>query len=256
MSQDLKGKIALVTGASRGIGRAIAERLAKDGAVVAVHYGRSKDSAEATVAAIKAAGGDAFAIGAELTEKGAVAKLFAALDAELVKRTGNNNFDILVNNAGIAPFVSFEDTTEQHLDDIFAVNVKALYLITQEAAKRLNDGGRVISTSSVVARMPFPAVPAYSMLKAPVDNLTKTLAVAFGSRNITVNAVAPGVIDTDMAEFVRSEDGQTLALSMQALKRVGKPDDVADVVGFLAGPAARWVTGEIIEVGGGNGLTL
>lgn len=256
MSQNLKGKIALVTGASRGIGRAIAERLGRDGALVAVHYGRSKAAADDVVAAIKAAGGEAFAVGAELTEKGAVAKLFDALDAELVKRTGKANFDILVNNAGIAPFVGFDETTEQHLDDIFAVNVKALFLISQAAAKRLNDGGRVISTSSIVSRMPFAPVPAYSMLKAPVDNLAKTLAGVLGARNITVNTVAPGIIDTDMAEFVRSEDGTALALNMQALKRVGKPKDVADVVGFLAGDDARWVTGQTIEVGGGSGLTL
>jgi 3-oxoacyl-[acyl-carrier protein] reductase len=254
MSKPLTGKIALVTGGSRGIGRAIAGKLAADGATVAVHYGRSEGAATAVVADIKAQGGDAFVIGAELTEPGAIAKLFASLDAELAAR-GKKTFDILVNNAGIAPFVSFAETTEKQLDDIYAVNVKALYFITQAAVPRMNDGGRIISTSSIVARAPFPAVAAYSMLKAPVDNLTKALAVELGPRAITVNAVAPGAIDTDMAEFVGSTEGAEMVQGKQALKRVGTVDDVADVVSFLAGPQSRWVTGEIIEVGGGSVLT-
>ena len=255
MSKPLANKVALVTGASRGIGRAIAEKLSADGATVAVHYGRSQAAADEVVAAIKAKGGDAFAVGAELTEKGAVAKLFQGVDAELKKR-GVAKFDILINNAGIAPFVSFADTTEAQLDDIYAVNVKALFFITQAALPRLNDGGRIISTSSIVSRAPFPAVAAYSMLKAPVDNLTRSLAVELGPRAITVNAVAPGAIDTDMAEFVRTPEGAQLVLSKQALQRIGKADDVADVVAFLAGPQARWVTGETIEVGGGSVLTF
>ena len=162
--------------------------------------------------------------------------LFAALDQELTTRTGDTKFDILVNNAGIAPFVSFADTTEDVLDEIYTVNVKSLFLITQEAVKRLKEGGRIISISTGAVRTPFPAVAAYSMLKAPLDNLTKSLAVELGARGITVNAVAPGVIDTDMSAFVRSADGEAFALGKQALKRIGKPDDIADVVSFLAGP--------------------
>ena len=256
MSKSLAGKIALVTGASRGIGRAIAESLGQDGALVAVHYGKSKAAADEVVAKIKSQGGDAFAVGADLSKKGATQTLFAAFDQELTTRTGDTKFDILINNAGIAPFVGFADTTEDVFDEIYTVNVKSLFLITQEAVKRLREGGRIISISTGAVRVPFPAVAAYSMLKAPLDNLTKSLAVELGARGITVNAVAPGVIDTDMSAFVRSADGEAFALGKQALKRVGKSDDIADVVSFLAGPKARWVTGQVIEATGGSALTF
>jgi 3-oxoacyl-[acyl-carrier protein] reductase len=256
MSKPLAGKIALVTGGGRGIGRAIAETLAADGALVAVHYGKNKAAADEVVAKIKSGGGDAFTVGADLSQKGAAAVLFAAFDAEIIRRTGAAKFDVLVNNAGIAPFVGFAETTEEVMDEIYAVNVRAVFFVTQAAVSRLNDGGRIVSTTSIVARTPFPAVAAYSALKPPVDNLTKSLAVELGPRAITVNAVAPGVIDTDMSQFVRSEDGMNFTLSKQALKRVGKADDIADVVAFLAGPRARWITGQVIEAGGGSGLTF
>lgn len=256
MSKPLQGKTALVTGGSRGIGRSIAKALAADGATVAVHYGRNRDAADSVVADITSAGGVAFAVGADLAKKGAAQALFSALDPELVKRNGAARFDILVNNAGIAPFVDFANTTEEVMDEIYAVNVRSLFFVTQEAVKRLNDNGRIISTTSIVVRTPFPAVAAYSMLKAPVDNITKSLAVELGSRGITVNAVAPGVIATDMAEFAHTADGEAFVKSKQALQRVGQPEDVADVVAFLAGPRGRWVTGETIEVGGGSGLVF
>jgi 3-oxoacyl-[acyl-carrier protein] reductase len=257
MSKSLSGKIAVVTGASRGIGRSIAETLAAKGALVAVHFGKSKGPADEVVAKIKAAGGDAFAVGADLAKKGAAQALFAAVDQELQQRTGDTKFDILVNNAGIAPFINFADTTEDILDELYAVNVKSLFLITQEAVKRLRDDGRIISTSSGVVRTPLPAVAAYSMLKAPLDNLAKSLAVELGPRGITVNTVAPGVINTDMAAgIVGNADGQAFAISKQALKRIGQPDDVSDVVAFLAGPESRWVTGQTIDVTGGSVLTF
>ncbi|RUP07867.1 SDR family oxidoreductase [Hyphomicrobium sp.] len=257
MSKPLSGKIAVVTGGSRGIGRGIAEKLAADGALVAVHYGKGKASADEVVAKIKSNGGDAFAVGADLAKKGAAQALFAGVDQELKQRTGDTKFDILVNNAGIAPFVGFDETTEDVLDEIFSVNVKSLFLITQEGSKRLKNGGRIVSTSSLASRLPLGAVAAYSMLKAPLDNLAKTLAVHLGPREITVNVVAPGVIETDMAaEFVNNAEGRAFAESKQALKRVGQPSDVADVVAFLAGPESRWVTGQVIEVAGGTGLTF
>lgn len=256
MTKPLANKIALVTGGSRGIGRAIATVLAADGATVAVHYGNSKSAADEVVAGIKAAGGDAFAAGADLSKPGAAAQLFAALDPELVKRTGAARFDILINNAGIAPFVSFADTTQAQLDEIYAVNFRSLYTITQEAVKRLNDGGRIVSTSSIVARTPVPGLAAYSALKPAIDNLSKSLAIELGTRNITVNVVAPGNIDTDMNSFAADKDMTAWVLSKQALKRIGTASDIADVVAFLAGPRARWVTGQTIEAGGGSGLTF
>lgn len=256
VTKPLENKIALVTGGSRGIGRAIAKTLAADGAIVAVHFGNNRAAADDVIAAIKADGGDAFAVGADLAQAGAATTLFTTLDAELLRRTGSTKFDILINNAGIAPFASFADTTQAQLDEVYAVNFRALYLITQEAAKRLNDGGRIVSTSSILARTPTGMLAAYSALKVAIDNLSKALAVDLGPRNITVNVVAPGNIDTDMNGFAGSAEQTAWVMSKQALKRVGKAEDVADVVAFLAGPRARWVTGQTIEAGGGSGLVF
>ncbi len=256
MARPLEGKIALVTGGSRGIGRAIAERLAADGALVAVHYGKNKSSADEVVSAITAAGGSAFAVGADLAAKDGVKTLYAAFDKELQARTGATKFDILVNNAGIAPFVGFAETTEDVIDEIYAVNVRAPFFASQEAAKRLRDEGRIVFLSSGVVRTPLPDVAAYSALKAPIDNLVKTLGVVLGPRAITVNAVAPGVIETDMASFVRDPNAAEGIKVKQALKRIGQAKDIADVVGFLASSDSRWVTGQVVEASGGSALTF
>lgn len=252
----LTGKVALVTGASRGIGRAIAQRLAADGAFVAVHYGTNRAAADETVSVITAAGGKAFAVGADLAAKDGVKTLFTALDTELKARAGSTELDILVNNAAVAPFASFEETTEELLDQIYTVNVRSLFFVTQQAVKRLRGGGRVVNISSGVVRVPFPAVAAYSALKAPVDNLTKTLAVELGPRSITVNTVSPGVIETDMSAFVKDPAAAENVKDKQALKRIGQAEDIADVVGFLAGIESRWVTGQVIEASGGTALTF
>ncbi|MDX2287740.1 MAG: SDR family oxidoreductase [Hyphomicrobiaceae bacterium] len=255
-NKPLAGKIALVTGASRGIGRSIATRLAHDGAMVAVHYVNSEGPAKALVAEITSAGGSAFAVKSDLASHGGVATLFTAFDAELVSRTGVSRFDILVNNAGIAPMHGLNETTEAIMDEIYAVNVKAPFFISQEAARRLNDGGRIVNLSSVVVRLPFPSALAYSVLKAPIDTLTRGLAVELGARSITVNAISPGVIETDMTSFVKSQEGLDFTLGQQALKRLGQPADIADVVAFLAGPDSRWVTGQVLEVSGGSVLSF
>lgn len=257
MSRPLEGKVALVTGASRGIGRAIAERLAADGALVAVHYGKNKSAADDVVAGIANKGGAAFAVGADLAAKDGVKALYAAFDTALKARTGDTKFDILVNNAGIAPFVSFAETTGDVLDEIYAVNVRSVFFSSQEAAKRLRDGGRIVNVSSEVARLPATSLVAYSALKAPINNLTNSLAALLGERSITVNAVAPGAIDTDMgAALVRNPDVVEHIKNQQALKRIGQADDIASVVSFLSGQDARWVTGQTLYASGGVQLTL
>jgi NAD(P)-dependent dehydrogenase (short-subunit alcohol dehydrogenase family) len=250
----LSGKVAVVTGASRGIGRATAARLAADGAVVAVHYGQNEGPARQLVGEIEAAGGRAFAVGADLGSVAGVRHLFAGLDRGLTARVGSAALDVVVNNAGVAPFVALADTDEATFDHLFAVNVKAPFFVAQEAVKRLRDGGRLINLSSVVARTHFPGIPAYSATKGAIDTLTVHLAAELGNRAITVNAVAPGAIDTDMSAWLRSADGEATAKSIQAIPRVGTAADVAAVVAWLAGPDAGWVTGQVIEAGGGTKL--
>lgn len=249
MSKKLEGKVAVVTGASRGIGRAIALKLAQDGASVVIHYGASKKAAEEAAEEIKKAGGQAFLAAADLNDSTGPAKLEAA-----VEKAVGGKIDILVNNAGVAEFVSLTDTTEAQFDKHFNVNVKSLFFITQKFVPKLNDGGRIINISSVVARAYFPGIPAYSATKGAVDTLTKHFAAELGQRNITVNSISPGGIDTDMSAWIRSDEGATAAKQMQAIPRVGKAEDIADAVAALAGPEGRWITGQIIEVSGGAKL--
>jgi NAD(P)-dependent dehydrogenase (short-subunit alcohol dehydrogenase family) len=184
-----------------------------------------------------------------------VKTLYAAFDKEVQGRTGSTKFDILVNNAAIAPFANFDGTTEAVLDEIYTVNVRSPFLITQEGGKRLRDGGRVVFISSGVVRTPVTDAAAYSILKAPIDNLTKVLAVELGKRSITVNAVSPGVIETDMsAAFSRDPAAIEFVKGKQALKRIGQPEEISDVVRFVSGPEGRWVTGQVIEASGGTNL--
>lgn len=255
MGQLLKNKVALVTGASRGIGRAIALRLAEDGAFVAVHYGRNADAANTVVQEIKANGGDAFSVQAELGTLANVYTLYKTLDAALNQQTGTNQFDILVNNAGIAPRVTIEETTEAIFDELIAVNVKAPFFLIQQALPRLRDGGRIINLSSAVTRIAFPDVAAYSLTKGAINTLTLVLAKQLGVRNITVNSLAPGIIDTEMnADILGDEASQKFAASLSALGRIGQPSDVADAAAFLASSESRWVTGQYLDVSGGSHL--
>lgn len=203
MSQSLQGKTALVTGGSRGIGRGIAERLAREGATVALTYNASKAGALEALAAIEAAGGKAFALEADLTDAGAIPALFDRLDRELVARNGNAAFDILVNNAGNSGWGGLADATPEGFDTMFAVHVRAPFFMVQSALKRLRDGGRIVNVSSAAGTRAMAAVPIYSMAKAAVSNLTHALAAELGSRRITVNAVAPGWVRTDMNAAVR-----------------------------------------------------
>ncbi|WP_405772950.1 SDR family oxidoreductase [Streptomyces sp. NBC_01538] len=245
----LTGRTALVTGASRGIGRGIAERLGRDGARVAVHYGRNEAAAKDTVASIEAAGGSAFTIGVELGRQGDAEALWEAFDQRA------DGVDILVNNAGIGSSAPIEAIDEEEYDRIFAVNVKAPYFIAKHGIDRLRDDGRIINISSGLARSAaMPDLTAYSMTKGALDVLSRDLSKLLGARGITVNSVAPGIIDTDgTSEMLRaSEEAREEAAAISALGRVGVAADVADVVAFLASDGGRWMTGSWVDATGGS----
>ncbi|MGW7425181.1 SDR family oxidoreductase [Streptomyces sp. NPDC054813] len=252
----LTGKTALVTGGSRGIGRAIAERLGGDGALVAVHYGRNGAAADEVVEAIRAKGGAAFAVHAELGRAGDVETLWERYDSQVLELSGSTDLDILVNNAGVTPRGEIAETTAEAFDEAVAVNMRAPFFLTQHGLKRLRDGGRIINTSSGATRIALTDIIAYAMTKGAVDAFTLTLAKALGGRGITVNSVAPGIIDTDInASWLRGNTAaEESAAALSALGRVGRPEDVADVVAFLASDDARWVTGQVIDATGGSQL--
>ncbi|MCA8274787.1 SDR family oxidoreductase [Burkholderia sp. AU30280] len=255
MTQSLKGKTALVTGASRGIGRAIAERLARDGATVALTYNASRSGADETVAAIEKAGGAAFAIHADLVAPASVPALFERLDDEFTRRHGSKTLDILVNNAGNSGWLGFKDATPESWDTLMAVYARAPFFIIQAALDRLADGGRIINISSAAATKPVTAAPVYSMAKAAINTLTHVLAIELGPRGITANAVAPGFTRTDANAALRENPELVKALEAQiALGRVGEPSEIADVVAFLASDEGHWVTGQTIEASGGYKL--
>ena len=244
----LTGKTALVTGASRGIGRAIATRLARQGARVAVHYGSNHTAAKDTVAAIEAAGGQAFAVQAELGVPGDAEALWAAFDAHA------DGLDILVNNAGIlGAQAEIAGVTREGFERLFAVNSTAPFFITQLALPRLRDGGRIITIGTMLTRgMAMPSAIGYAMSKAALDVLTSTLAKQLGPRGITVNTVAPGVIDTDMHQGRLVGEALAWLSSLSPLGRLGTPEDVADTVAFLASDDSRYMTGHHLDVSGGT----
>ncbi|MEU4609235.1 SDR family oxidoreductase [Streptomyces umbrinus] len=245
----LTGRTALVTGASRGIGRGIAERLGRDGARVGVHYGRNEAAAKETVATIEAAGGSAFAIRAELGLPGDAAALWEEFDRHA------DGVDILVNNAGIGSTPPIEEIDEETYDQVFAVNVKAPFFVVRHGLGRLRDGGRVVNISSGLARTAvFPHLIAYAMTKGALDVFSRDLSKVLGARGITVNSLAPGIVDTDnTAELLHgSADGWANAAAVSALGRVGETADIADVVAFLASDQGRWVTGHWMDATGGS----
>ena len=251
MPKQLSDKTALVTGASRGIGRAIARRLADDGAHLFVHYNSSQSQADELVAEITAAGGSAEAVGANLENVEAVKQLID----EVKRRLGDRRLDILVNNAGIAEYLAFAETDAATLERLLAVNVRAPYQLTAGLLDKLANDARVLFTSSIVAKTFFPGFTAYAITKGAVDTLTRHLAAELGERGIRVNAIAPGAINTDMAAaFIGTDDGKAMVKQMQALKRIGQTDDIARVAGFLAGPDSGWVTGQVIDASGGSRL--
>ncbi|GAA2502678.1 SDR family oxidoreductase [Winogradskya humida] len=253
----LEGKTALVTGAGRGIGRAIAVRLAADGALVGVHYGSSRAGAEQTVAQIRAAGGAAFPVAARLGEPGDAERLWAGFDRGLAELGAVPGLDILVNNAGIPHSPGLAEITPEQFDEIFAVNVKAPFFLVRAGLDRMRDHGRIVNISSGVTRVASPGILAYSMTKGALDTFSFTLAQAVGGRGITVNSVSPGVIDTDAnAGWLRDDpQAQQRAAAYSPMNRIGQPADVADLVAMVVSPDARWLTGQDIDATGGAVLT-
>jgi 3-oxoacyl-[acyl-carrier protein] reductase len=244
-----KGKTALVTGASRGIGRATAIALAKAGAQVLVHYGRGVEEAKAVVREIRDAGGRAEALGADLASPSGPHDL-----AKQVRAIVGDRLDILVANAGTSQAATIEETTVEDFDRLFAVNVRAPFFLVQQLLPILGEHSSVVLLSSLAADAAVGNLSAYASTKGAIDTLVKHFAVALGPKGIRVNAVAPGVVPTDMSNFAKTDQGREFTLGMQALKRMAEPDDIADAVAFLASDNARWVTGDTLHVDGGSKL--
>ncbi len=244
----LTGKVAVVTGASKGIGAAIAKALAAQGASVVVNYASSKAGADDVVAAITAAGGKAVAVAGDVSKApDATGIIDAAVETY-------GRLDILVNNSGVYEMAPIEAITEAHFHKQFNVNVLGLLLVTQAAAKHLGEGGSIVNVSSVVSRITPPGSAVYTATKGAVDAITGVLARELGPRKIRINSVNPGMVETEgthSAGFIGS-DFEQWAISTTPLGRIGQPDDIADVAVFLASDDSRWMTGESLIASGGS----
>jgi 3-oxoacyl-[acyl-carrier protein] reductase len=247
-TKKLAGKVAVVTGASKGIGASIAKHLAAEGAAVVVNYASSRSGADEVVAEIKSGGGKAVAVQADVAKKADIERLFA----ETKKAFGQ--LDVLVNNAGVYEFLPLEKITEEHFHKQFNVNVLGLILTTQEAVKQFgSDGGSIINISSVASTSAPPTASVYSATKGAVDTVTRSLAKELGARKIRVNSINPGMIETEgvhAAGFIGS-DFQKHAEASTPLGRIGQPDDIATVAVFLASQDSGWITGETLQTAGG-----
>ncbi|GAA5042760.1 3-oxoacyl-[acyl-carrier protein] reductase [Thermocatellispora tengchongensis] len=238
----LAGKTALVTGGSRGIGRAIVERLAEDGAEVVFGYRSAREAAEEVEAAAK---GRAYAVRADQGDPAEVRRLFHEAEERL------GGLDILVNNAAINPTAPIAEFTDDDFDRIMAVNAKAVFVAIRLAATRLRDGGRIVNVSTLNTVLPAPGVSLYAASKAAVEQVGAVAAKELGGRGITVNTVAPGAVDTDALRAVNTPEQVAQCVAFTALGRLGEPADIAAVVSFLAGPDGRWITGQTIRATGG-----
>jgi 3-oxoacyl-[acyl-carrier protein] reductase len=241
----LENKVAIITGASRGIGAQIAKALAKEGAMVVINYAKNKTAADQVVSEIQGAGDKAIAIKADVSKADEVKALFDSSIAHFGK------VDILVNNAGIAVFKRLQDTSEDEFDRSFDINVKGVFLTLREAAVRLESGGRIINLSSTVTRLMMPTYSTYSSTKSAVEQLTRVFAKEIGSRGITVNSVSPGPTNTQLFTEGKNEETIKRLASMAALERIGEPEDIARVVLFLASDDSAWVTAQNIGANGG-----
>ena len=246
---SLSGKTALVTGASRGIGRASAIALARMGAQVLVHYSTGEGEARAVVAEISKAGGRAGAVSADFSAPDGAHKL-----AKQVRAIVGDRLDVLVANAGISKSATIEETTVEDFDRLFAVNVRAPFFLVQQLLPILCKGSSIVLVSSLAANAAVGTLAAYAATKGAIATLVKHFASDLGERGVRVNAVAPGAIATDMSSFTKTDAGRDFTLSIQALKRLGQPDDVGDVVAFLASNEARWINGDTVRVDGGSKL--
>jgi 3-oxoacyl-[acyl-carrier protein] reductase len=238
-------RVAIVTGASRGIGAAIAQRLAKDGFAVAVNYASSSNEADALVAALEAEGAKAIAVKADVSKPDDVRRMFEITEQQLGK------VDVLINNAGVLSTTPLADTSDAQYDRIFDINVRGTFNTLREAAARMSDGGRIINFSSTTLALNMPGYAIYNATKAAVEAFTHVFAKELRGRNITVNAVAPGPVATSLfLDGKTDEQIQTFA-KMPPLQRLGQPDDIASVVSMLVGADAGWVNGQILRANGG-----
>ncbi len=251
---SLAGKTALVTGASRGIGRAIALALGRLGARVAVHYNAAGDAAAEVVSQIQAAGGEAWALQADLSHPDAAATLAGELRASLKERYGDDGLDILVNNAGVGLRARLPEVTPDAFDRVLQVNLKTPFFLIQQTLPFLRDHGRIVNISSMGTRAAYPEMSVYAPAKAGLEALTLLLASELGQRGITVNAVLPGATATDLNARARDPEQSKAIAKTIALGRVGQPEDIADIVAFLASHEGRWITGQSIDATGGQRL--
>lgn len=243
--KSLQDRVAIITGASRGIGAEIAKTIAQAGASVVINYTSNRSAADHVVSEIKSLGGSAISVHADVSDSVEVKALFDAVITHFGK------IDILINNAGTAIFKAIQDTSDEELDRIFAINVKGTFYCLREAATRLSNGGRIINISSSVTRLILPTYGAYAATKGAVEQLTRVFAKEMGSRGITVNSISPGPTSTELFLEGKSEETIQRLASMSAFGRIGETEDIAKVVLFLASEEAAWVTGQNIGVNGG-----